>query len=119
MPGYAEDRPARRVADECKADIETYCTDVKPGRGRVISCLRAHSEKLAKSCAAAVQDVAEQAEAMKAAISFVQTECREDLDRYCKTVTPGEGRLLKCLDENAAGVSERCKAALKEVGLKE
>jgi hypothetical protein len=56
---------------------------------------------------------------MEAAISFVQGECREDFDRFCKGFAPGEGRLLNCLGKNDGDVSQRCKAALKEVGLKQ
>jgi len=33
-------------------------------------------------------------------------------------VAAGKGRLLKCLDQNKAKTSDRCKQAMKDVGAK-
>ncbi len=38
--------------------------------------------------------------------------------RFCADTVPGEGRILKCLENNEAKVSSRCKQAAKDVGLK-
>jgi len=35
-----------------------------------------------------------------------------ELDKYCKDVTPGEDRLLKCLEAHQDKVSHRCEYAL-------
>jgi hypothetical protein len=32
---------------------------------------------------------------------------------------PGEGSLLQCIDKNEAKVRQRCKQALKDIGLKQ
>ena len=52
------------------------------------------------------------------ALSYVANECRDDLKTNCAEVKPGEGRLLDCLGKNEAKLSDRCKGALKETGLK-
>jgi len=44
--------------------------------------------------------------------------CDKELKTYCKDVTPGEKRLLQCIDKNDAKVSKRIKQALKDTGLK-
>lgn len=36
-------------------DIPEFCADVKPGSGRVMSCLEDHLEKLSKNCKSALQ----------------------------------------------------------------
>jgi hypothetical protein len=48
----------------------------------------------------------------------VVKECEADLAANCSGVKAGEGRLLQCLEKNEAKVSQRCKGALKDVGLK-
>jgi hypothetical protein len=53
-----------------------------------------------------------------AALSYVTNECEADLTANCSGVKAGEGRLLQCLEKNEAKVSQRCKGALKDVGLK-
>jgi hypothetical protein len=49
------------------------------------------------------------------AIDRLATSCGKDIDKFCKTVHLGGGRILQCLDRNAAGVSAQCKATRAEV----
>ncbi|MEJ2333560.1 MAG: cysteine rich repeat-containing protein [Desulfobulbaceae bacterium] len=51
-------------------------------------------------------------------IDTVAKGCEKELNSYCKDVTPGEGRVLKCLDDNGDKISDRCTQALKDVGAK-
>jgi hypothetical protein len=51
-------------------------------------------------------------------LTYVANECRDDLEKFCSNIKPGEGRLLQCIDKNNAKVSNRCKQALKDTGLK-
>ncbi|MFH1981192.1 MAG: hypothetical protein ABIL58_05070 [Pseudomonadota bacterium] len=59
-----------------------------------------------------------QLERAVAALAYVANECTEDLDQYCSGVAMGQGRLAKCLEQNEKKVSQRCKQALKDVGMK-
>ena len=45
------------VASECGSDLEKYCSDVKPGEGRIIDCMKKNEKKLSKKCTQAVNDV--------------------------------------------------------------
>ena len=46
-----------------------------------------------------------------ASLSFAKSEtCRSEMDKFCKDVTPGEGRILKCLQEHDTDLSEACRA---------
>jgi hypothetical protein len=41
--------------------------------------------------------------------------CKADVEKLCKDVQPGEGRVLECLQTHKADVSPKCTAHLKEV----
>jgi hypothetical protein len=73
---------------------------------------------LSGQCEYALYDAAAQLERALTALTFVANECRDDLEKYCANIKPGEGRLLQCIEKNDAKVSKRCKEALKETGLK-
>ena len=42
-----EKRPGTQA---CAADKEKFCSDVKPGEGRVIECMKSHKEELSGAC---------------------------------------------------------------------
>ena len=45
--------------------------------------------------------------------------CHADMERLCKDVKPGEGRLVKCMMENKSRASSGCQAVLAEKEQKE
>lgn len=106
------------VANGCKTEIEAFCKDVTPGEGRVLACLYARSDKLSAKCEFALYDAAAQLERAVNALTYVVNECADDLNKYCRDVPAGEGRLLECIEKNDPKVSSRCKEAIKQVGLK-
>ena len=106
------------VVKGCEKELTSYCKDVTPGEGRILACLYAHSDKLTGQCEYALYDAAVQLERFVAALSYIANECDADLEKFCAEVAVGEGRVLKCLDENASKISARCTQALKDVGAK-
>ncbi|BCS53626.1 cysteine rich repeat-containing protein [Geobacter sp. SVR] len=44
-----------------------------------------------------------------------QGPCAEDINKLCKDVTPGSGKVLACLKANEASVSSACKEHLGEM----
>ena len=112
----AADNIIETVAKGCEKELTSYCKDVTPGEGRILACLYAHSDKLTGQCEYALYDAAAQLERFVAALSYVANECDADLERFCADIAVGEGRVLKCLDENSSKINERCSQALKDVG---
>jgi hypothetical protein len=106
------------VAKGCEKELKTHCKDVTPGEGRVLACLYAYEDKLSAPCEYALYDAAVQLERVINALAYAANECRDDLTKFCSNIKPGEGRLLQCIDKNSAKVSNRCKQALKDTGLK-
>ena len=106
------------VATGCEKELADYCRDVTPGEGRILACLYAHEDKLSGQCEYALFDAAAQLERAVAALAYLVNECGHDLENHCLGVPAGEGRLLDCLYKNEMKVSQRCKQALTDTGLK-
>jgi hypothetical protein len=49
---------------------------------------------------------------LDAAVEKVRAACSDDVQKYCSTVTPGEGRLILCMQAHEDKVSEKCDFAL-------
>lgn len=45
------------VADQCRSELETHCTGVEVGDGRVAQCLKDHVAELSPGCDQALTDV--------------------------------------------------------------
>jgi hypothetical protein len=114
----AADNIIETVDKGCKKELTSYCKYVTPGEGRILACLYAHSDKLTGQCEYALYDAAVQLERFVAALSYVANECDADLEKFCADIAVGEGRVLKCLDENSSKISARCNQALEDVSAK-
>jgi len=117
-PLMAQESLIETVANGCKEELQKYCSNVTPGEGRVLACLYAYEDKLSGRCEYALYDAASRLERVVTALSYVVNECSSDLKDHCASVAAGEGRLLECLQKNDAHVSQRCKQARKDVGMK-
>jgi len=114
----AQQKLIESVSKGCEKELKAYCKDVTPGEGRVLACLYAHEDKLSGQCEYALYDAAAQLERALNALAYAANECRDDLTKFCSDIKPGGGRLMQCIDKNDAKVSNRCKQALKDTGLK-
>ena len=106
------------VATGCQKELAAYCKDVTPGEGRILACLYARADKLSGQCEYALFDAAAQLERAVGALTYLASECGDDLEKHCADVQAGEGRLLDCLDKNKKKTSSRSRQALKDTGLK-
>jgi hypothetical protein len=48
---------ARALAQACRADFSRLCPDVQRGGGRILACLRGHSDELTPPCHDAIVKV--------------------------------------------------------------
>jgi hypothetical protein len=107
----------KSVAEGCKTELETYCKEVTPGNGRVLSCLYAYEDKLSGRCEYALYDAAAQLERAIGAMTYVANECEADLRKHCAELKPGGGRLATCLKKNEQQLTGRCQQAMKDVNV--
>lgn len=113
----AQESLVEHVLESCKVDLESFCSQVTPGGGRLLHCAAAHEDKLSGRCNYALFQASSALQQMAAAIAHVAQQCMADVQTHCSDVREGEGRILACLDENAEEVSADCKQAVKDVGL--
>jgi len=52
---------------------------------------------------------------LTAKIEGLEKSCAADIRRYCKDVTPGEGRMLYCMQAHEDKISSKCAYELEEV----
>jgi len=55
--------------------------------------------------------------AQQTLIDTVANGCKAELEKYCKNVTPGEGRVLACLYAYGDKLSGRCEYALYDASV--
>ncbi len=106
-----------KVTQACESETKTYCSQVRPGRGRLLSCLYAHEDKLSARCINTLYDGLAILERTVDLISYWVTQCDQDIDTYCAATEMGAGRIARCLLDNKADLSERCTSAIDEVGV--
>jgi hypothetical protein len=111
---YAQDI-VTTVEEGCAKEIESYCSQVMPGEGRLLACFYAHEDKLSGQCQYALYDASAQLERAVSALNYVAGQCDDDIMKNCANVQAGEGRILECLEANSEAVSAPCKQAIADV----
>jgi hypothetical protein len=117
LAGAAQPSLADQVKDGCKTELGSFCKDVTPGEGRLLACLYAFEDKLSSRCDYALYDASTQLDHAVTALAHGATECKSDIEKHCAAVKSGEGRVLDCLEKQGDKLSERCRQAMKDIGL--
>lgn len=100
----------------CDADLQRFCSDVQPGGGRVMQCLRQHGGELSPSCKDAIASMGRGAGPGGGGRSMggaPHRDCEANIAKFCKDVPVGQGRIGQCLLGHADQLSPKCKAALE------
>jgi hypothetical protein len=111
---FAQD-PVATVVTGCNVEIETYCSQVSPGEGRLLACFYAHEDKLSGQCQYALYMAAAELEVAINSLDYVAGQCKNDISTLCPNVEAGEGRILECLAAQKESVSAKCTAAIEQV----
>ena len=102
----AQPAPGKRGAGRdqvCAEDARKFCSSVRPGGGRMYQCLSGHDAELAPACR-------EQMSAAKARWDKFMQACKGDIEKACKTIPPGQGRMFSCLKGREADLTPECRA---------
>jgi hypothetical protein len=110
----AQDALVEHLIQACETDIRSYCSQVTPGEGRMLHCMAAHEDKISGRCQYAFYQAAAVLEQLATAVAYVASQCETDIETHCRDVAMGEGRILMCLNENKADVSDACNQAVSD-----
>jgi hypothetical protein len=86
----------------CREEIAQYCKGVKPGGGRILTCLKEHESALSPGCR----------EKFTAIVTYLEEAkriCATDIEKFCGGVQPGEGRIARCLKGHVEEISPGCR----------
>jgi Cysteine rich repeat len=53
-------------------------------------------------------------EKLKARVAKFESACARDIKKYCRTVTPGEGRIIYCMEAHEDKISAKCAFELED-----
>ena len=90
------------ISPPCAAEIAKFCKDIQPCKGLLMDCLKEHENELSSTCKAKVEEANKRFEK-------AQQACAEDIQKFCKDIQPGGGRIAKCLKEHVCDLSPACK----------
>ena len=71
------------VESSCKSELESFCSTVNPGNGRLMLCFAAHEDQLSERCEFALYQASAALEQAVAAIAYVGRACRGDIQTLC------------------------------------
>lgn len=114
--GAAAQGPVEDALKGCEKELTTYCSNVTPGGGRLVSCVRAYEDKLSSQCVYAINRAGYWLEYLARTIGYVASQCEADALKYCPDVALGEQRVLNCLASHRAELNEYCALALTDIG---
>jgi hypothetical protein len=86
---------------DCSTDIQSLCSGVKPGGGRVLACLQAH---------VAAGDVSVGCSTILSKAVWVAKECAGDIRQFCPSAT--YANVGECMRPHLGEVSGTCQSAL-------
>jgi len=107
-PALAQDTLQARQREAmiaCTEDRIRFCSDVPPGRGRILACISANADKLSQRCFQAMT-------AMGLAVANAYRACLPDAERFCPNMPPGGPRARFCMFMNRDKLSKACSDAL-------
>jgi len=90
----------------CAVDIKAFCAGVRPGEGRIRSCVKEHLKDLSEPC-----------QGRLARLAANQRVCAADVKEKCANISLRRhrtARITACLKPALANLSDPCKDALAQ-----
>src|SRR5207247_10974380 len=85
----------------CETDSENFCAKVPLGVGHIQACLKKNNKQPSPDCAARHENLQKE-------MGRLVAICRYDLSRFCWDVSPGHGRVARCLERHRSDLSSVC-----------
>jgi hypothetical protein len=100
---YGSNALAQSGARACVTDVKSLCGDVKPGEGRIASCVKDH-----------IKDVSEPCQNLLARTAAARKACSADVKQHCAEARRYTEK-VSCLKSALLNLSDECKSAVSQV----
>lgn len=97
----------REGGQACDADVQRLCPGSKPGKERQ-ECMEQHKDQISAGC----REFFVKAKEIRDDARDAMQSCRADVEKFCKDVKTGAGRVMECLQQHKAELSKACAARL-------
>jgi hypothetical protein len=115
LAGLAGRASAQSQGRPCQPDIEKLCKGVQTGGGRIRECLKSHASELSPNCKKMYDSkkgiFSEDTPAHANRRQAMLEACKPELEKFCKGIQPGGGRLKVCLEQHRSELSDACTKA--------
>src|SRR5258705_9697401 len=111
LPAFSQDSTTSRDRDAFSAQRGSFSAQ----DGRPFSAQDSKGETWRDVTERLAQSQPELGERLASAIETIRSACASDINDFCGAVTPGEGRLLLCMQAHEDQLSRRCEFALYRV----
>lgn len=110
----SDEQGMQQLKEGCQQDLQSYCSDVTPGRMRRLACIYVHQDKLSENCLQAIYNYVPNIERLLA-MTQIGAVCQADIQSHCANVAPGDGGIVDCLRGAESRVSPACRQALQQM----
>lgn len=104
-----------KLKASCESDVQSYCSKVTPGEGRLLLCMMAHEDKISDKCYASLLDAGDAIELTVSSVQRAVDVCEKDIGTLCGKVEAGGGKIAQCLIDNMAKLSAPCGAEVTAI----
>lgn len=85
----------RTLAQACRTDARKFCSSLRPGEGRIVTCLRENTRQLSASCQLQLNKI---------------DACAVEMQQLCADIQ-GEGEKKQCMKDRRSELSTGCQSA--------
>ena len=99
---------------DCAQEINAHCSNVTAGDGRVVACLIAYEDRISPECRLTAYLGAGEVGKRRTVLAELYKICVPFVRAHCMNVTPGGGRIYRCLRKNFSRIGGECRTKMPE-----
>jgi len=111
--------PGNGLMSSCKNDVKQYCSDVQPGGGRIINCLKDHTQEISQECHNSLdkmkpknQDSSVNQPENAPSGPVILEACQDDAKQFCADTQASGSSTKDCLEDHFKDISQACYDAM-------
>ena len=90
------------VQDACASDIQNFCSQITPGEGRMLLCMRVHENELSRRCLFSLYQASRN---LERAVEIIADTCFSNIQAQCGNAE----KIGQCAMQKSASLSPACR----------